>query len=74
MVLNCFGRTSQVYALTAGITRDSGLYVFAVKTIGTLIINLLIFIWLLQKVILHLKTLYVILLQINKSKHVNFAI
>ena len=72
MVLNCFGRKNQVYASIVGITRKFGFYVIAVKTMATMIIKLLTFYLAVTKVILHLKTLYVMLL--SKLKPVNFII
>ena len=55
MVLNYFGKKNLVYASIAGIIRESGFCDIAVKIPATMIINLHTFIWLLQKVILHMR-------------------
>ena len=54
--------------------REYGFYVVVVRTMAVMIISLLIFIWLLQKVILHMRKSCVVLLQKSKLKHVNFTI
>ena len=50
--LNFLGRKKQVYASTVGITSGFDFYIVAVKTMATMIIDLHIFILVLQKVIL----------------------
>ena len=62
----CFGRKNLVYVSIARIIRGSGFYDIAMKIPTTLVINLLIFIWLLQGAILHMKISGVTLLQITR--------
>ena len=50
-VLDCFGRKSLVYTLIHGITRESGFYNIVVMIIATVIVNLLIFVNLLNLVV-----------------------
>ena len=59
-------------ATIAELIKESGSYVFAARIPATLIINLLTFIWLLEKVILRIRNLCTRLLQISKLKNVNF--
>ena len=67
VVLNYFGRMNQDYASTVEITREFGFYVIAPKTMATMIISQLTFLWLLQKVIFHLKILYVIIVSYTEK-------
>jgi len=55
VVLNCFGRKSQVYDSIAGITRQFGFYAIALKIMVNKTVSQLTFITLLKKVTHHLK-------------------
>ena len=74
MVLKCFGKKNLVYTSITAIIKYSGFYKIAVKTQANMIQNLQTFIWLLQKMMLHMRILCVTLLQISKLKHGNYII
>ena len=50
-------------------TKEYGFYVLIVRTMAVMVLNLMAFIWLLQKVILYMRITCVTLLQISKLKH-----
>ena len=60
--------------LIVGKIKESCCYDIAVKIPATSIINLEIFIWLLQRVIFHNRILCATLLQISKLKQMNLTI
>ena len=72
MVLNCFSTKNPGYTSIAGIIRKFGFYDIAVEILATMIISLQTFIWLIHKMIFHMRHLCKTMLQISKLKHMNF--
>ena len=74
MVLKCFWRINLVNGSTAWIRSESGSYNIVIKILATMAINIHIFIWLLQAMILHMRISCITLFQMNKLKQVHFII